>query len=123
MFLTLGYILATVINAERCAMSATQFRRPQEHVRSELFKALQEKFPKQNMTTSWGLHRSKGKVAATLTRRPSSSFVSIPVFNFAPVSLPTYRGPCQLGLSFSHEGGNGQTVTLRITKERQIVPC
>lgn len=52
------FLLTKLINAERCAMSATQFRRPQEHVRSELFKALQEKFPKQTMST-WSLHRSK----------------------------------------------------------------
>ncbi len=37
-----------VINAERCAMSATQFRRPQEKVRAELFENLQTKFPKKS---------------------------------------------------------------------------
>ena len=36
-----------VINAERCALSAPQFRRAQERVREELFAELLEQFPKQ----------------------------------------------------------------------------
>jgi hypothetical protein len=36
-----------VINAERCSLSAPQFRRAQERVREELFTELLEQFPKQ----------------------------------------------------------------------------
>ncbi|KAL6044452.1 Signal-induced proliferation-associated protein 1 [Balamuthia mandrillaris] len=40
------FLLTKMINAERCALSAPQFRRAQERVRSELFLNLQDKFPK-----------------------------------------------------------------------------
>jgi hypothetical protein len=50
------FLLTKLINAERCAMSATQFRRPQEKVRAELFQSLQQKFPKRS---SRGLTRSR----------------------------------------------------------------
>eukprot|EP01087_Luapelamoeba_hula_P001780 TRINITY_DN1158_c5_g1_i3.p1 TRINITY_DN1158_c5_g1~~TRINITY_DN1158_c5_g1_i3.p1 ORF type:complete len:1011 (+),score=196.48 TRINITY_DN1158_c5_g1_i3:393-3035(+) len=48
------FLLTKLVNAERCAMSATQFRRPQEMVRHELFKDLQVKFPKSRMSSSSG---------------------------------------------------------------------
>lgn len=50
------FLLTKLINAERCAMSATQFRRPQEKVRAELFENLQTKFPKKSAR---GIARSK----------------------------------------------------------------
>jgi hypothetical protein len=50
------FLLTKLINAERCAMSAMQFRRPQEKVRAELFEALQAKFPKKSAR---GITRSR----------------------------------------------------------------
>eukprot|EP01089_Gocevia_fonbrunei_P004808 TRINITY_DN14866_c0_g1_i1.p1 TRINITY_DN14866_c0_g1~~TRINITY_DN14866_c0_g1_i1.p1 ORF type:complete len:331 (-),score=61.42 TRINITY_DN14866_c0_g1_i1:16-1008(-) len=40
------YFLTKLVNSERCAMSAPQFRRAQEKVRAELFADLQKQFPK-----------------------------------------------------------------------------
>eukprot|EP01088_Endostelium_zonatum_P011791 TRINITY_DN25951_c0_g1_i2.p1 TRINITY_DN25951_c0_g1~~TRINITY_DN25951_c0_g1_i2.p1 ORF type:complete len:1030 (-),score=224.70 TRINITY_DN25951_c0_g1_i2:18-3107(-) len=40
--------LTKLVNAERCAMSAPQFRKTQERVRAELFTNLQKEFPKKS---------------------------------------------------------------------------
>jgi len=41
-------LLTKLVNSERCAMSAPQFRRTQERVRAELFTNLQKEFPKKS---------------------------------------------------------------------------